>query len=144
MPAVPTKVRAALSAGAAEQFWNAPDVMIWGAIVRVRLPEPSEEPSAAVATASALQAALAERGELLERRERAIANAQRALWATLRVAADKFEASPSFTSDPVLEPTELLAQVFYGKKYSDLSPEEKAASDKRIPVYFPVAQASAR
>ncbi len=34
------------------------------------------EPSAAVATASALQAALAERGELLERRERAIANAE--------------------------------------------------------------------
>jgi ribonucrease Y len=34
------------------------------------------EPSAAAATASALQAALAERGELLERRERAIANAE--------------------------------------------------------------------
>src|ERR1700761_7207727 len=37
---------------------------------------PPEEPSAAAATASALQAALAERGELLERRERAIANAE--------------------------------------------------------------------
>jgi ribonucrease Y len=34
------------------------------------------EPTAAAATASALQAALAERGELLERRERAIANAE--------------------------------------------------------------------
>jgi ribonuclease Y len=37
---------------------------------------PPAEPSAAAATASALQAALAERGELLERRERAIANAE--------------------------------------------------------------------
>jgi ribonuclease Y len=37
---------------------------------------PPSEPSAADATASALQAALAERGELLERRERAIANAE--------------------------------------------------------------------
>ncbi|HTU29014.1 MAG TPA: ribonuclease Y [Solirubrobacteraceae bacterium] len=39
-------------------------------------PAPASEPSAAAATASALQAALAERGELLERRERAIANAE--------------------------------------------------------------------
>ncbi|HEY3774478.1 MAG TPA: ribonuclease Y [Solirubrobacteraceae bacterium] len=39
-------------------------------------PVPAAEPSAAAATASALQAALAERGELLERRERAIANAE--------------------------------------------------------------------
>jgi ribonuclease Y len=39
-------------------------------------PSPQAEPSAAEATASALQAALAERGELLERRERAIANAE--------------------------------------------------------------------
>ncbi len=37
---------------------------------------PPSESSAADATASALQAALAERGELLERRERAIANAE--------------------------------------------------------------------
>jgi ribonucrease Y len=37
---------------------------------------PPAETSNAVATASALQAALAERGELLERRERAIANAE--------------------------------------------------------------------
>ena len=43
---VPTKVSAALSAGAADTVWNAPDVMICGAIVMVRLPEPSEEPFA--------------------------------------------------------------------------------------------------
>ncbi len=46
MFAVPMNVIAALSAGAAETVWKAPDVMIWGAIVRVRLPEASEEPFA--------------------------------------------------------------------------------------------------
>jgi hypothetical protein len=43
---VPTRVIAALSAGAAETVWNAPDVMIAGAMVIVRLPEPSAVPSA--------------------------------------------------------------------------------------------------
>ncbi len=63
-----------------------------------------------------------------------------AIVLTLRMTADKMEAQPLFTSDPVMEPTQLLAQVFYGKNYAELSPEEKTGVDSRIAVYFPIGQ----
>jgi hypothetical protein len=46
------------------------------------------------------------------------------------------ECRPVFSSEPELEPKEILARVFAGKKYEELSVEEKQAVDARIPVYF--------
>ncbi len=46
------------------------------------------------------------------------------------------ECRPVFSSQPELEPREILARVFAGKKYEELSVEEKQAVDARIPVYF--------
>jgi len=43
---------------------------------------------------------------------------------------------PRFSSDAGLAPTEILARVFAGKTYADLSAEEKRAIDARLPVYF--------
>jgi len=36
-----------------------------------------------------------------------------------------------------LAPTEIVARVFAGKPYQELSPEEKPAIDARVPIYFP-------
>ncbi len=46
------------------------------------------------------------------------------------------ECRPVFSSEPEMEPREILARVFAGKKYAELNAEEKQAVDARIPVYF--------
>lgn len=46
------------------------------------------------------------------------------------------QCRPVFSSQPELPPKEILAQVFAGKKYEELGPEEKPAIDARLPVYF--------
>lgn len=43
---------------------------------------------------------------------------------------------PSLTSTTDLPPTEILARVFAGKPYAELSTEERRGIDLRIPVYF--------
>lgn len=46
------------------------------------------------------------------------------------------ECRPVFSSQPELPPTEILARVFAGKRYAELSAEEKRGIDARLPVYF--------
>jgi len=46
------------------------------------------------------------------------------------------ECRPVFSSERELDPREILARVFAGKKYEELSVDEKQAVDARIPVYF--------
>jgi len=46
------------------------------------------------------------------------------------------EFRPRLTSTADLPPTEILARVFAGKPYAELSTEERRGIDLRIPIYF--------
>lgn len=70
------------------------------------------------------------------------------LVATARIGSDEIrwhlpldnfpeEYHPTLSSNPGLPPQEILARIFTGKQYADLTPEEKQAIDARVPVYFP-------
>jgi len=46
------------------------------------------------------------------------------------------EFRPSLTSTADLPPTEILARIFAGKPYAELSSEERRGIDLRVPIYF--------
>ena len=47
------------------------------------------------------------------------------------------EYRPALSSVPELPLNEILARIFAGKKYADLTPEEKQTIDARLPAYSP-------
>ena len=60
--------------------------------------------------------------------------------ATLQLQSMEPRVLPSFSSTPAMEPKDLLATIFFGKPYADISPEARQATDARIPVYFPATK----
>lgn len=51
-----------------------------------------------------------------------------------------FYFRPTFTANPEMSPKQILAHVFAGKPVDDLSDDEKAAIEARVPVYFPTKE----